>query len=889
MGFDLGAIWASIKLNTSDLDKNLMDASRKLALADKQINTMGARLSANSTKFLMAGGAMVGAVAAVGVATVKMAKDFDTSMRNVNSIAKMSETEFKEMSGEVLKLSTKMPQSAKTLADGLYDIASSGFAGADGLKVLEASAKAASAGMTDTATSAKGITAVLNAYGYEAEKAAEISDTMFKTVDKGVITFEELSGQIGEVVGTANLADIEFNELSGALAYMTTKGIGAAEATTSLNRFILSIIDPSEELATVLYNAGYESGEAALKAEGLVGVLELMQTASGGSLTELQKLTPEMRALKASGALLGGGIEELNGYMNDFKDTTGATQAALDEQSKSLDYQLDLLKNNAQAIGIALGSELLPNITNYVKGVSEWISSNSKLATSLLKIIGGGVFSAGGFLGLAGAIGKARGAIQLLNSTPLGIGGVGMIGGITAMIGILAMYINSMWHASDANMGIAESNKVVEQSQKDLINAEINKQVAIRDTDVVLRAATEGEIEHMEVIEQSDQALVDYNQKEKEKRDAILESLGATELSTEAQAEAIVISKKNAAVLQMLQDNYSLTTEQAQAYAEENGLLETALNETTGAIEEQKQSVDDLRGAFNQLIDVLFDEIDVDNRLQEAKWAIADIQEELNKLVSEGKEGTREYEEKVNELDSANKELINSLFGVYTNIEKTKDEQEEARQEALEYGKQLIESGQWGEESFISLAEQFGLSGAEIIKKADEMGIKLDTATRLRIIDVNIQPATSNIYQLLGQMEKIKDKTVTINVNTVYGTSGKVPSNFYGLVRSMGGMVGYAGGGVIGMPDIPRADYGAVVPQTGRAIPILAHEGEMILNSSQQGNLIEALWGVANGKGSGGGVNVNLTVISPEPITPDEIARQTKNTLRLYAQEAALQ
>jgi hypothetical protein len=51
-----------------------------------------------------------------------------------------------------------------------------------------------------------------------------------------------------------------------------------------------------------------------------------------------------------------------------------------------------------------------------------------------------------------------------------------------------------------------------------------------------------------------------------------------------------------------------------------------------------------------------------------------------------------------------------------------------------------------------------------------------------------------------------------------------------------------------------------IVPQTGRAIPILAHEGEMILNDSQQGNLINALWGVANGKSAGGSVVNNFNI-----------------------------
>ena len=68
-------------------------------------------------------------------------------------------------------------------------------------------------------------------WAWKLPNAAKVSDTMFKTVDKGVISFEELSSNIGGVVGTANLADIEFNELWCTCIY-DHKGIGAAEATT---------------------------------------------------------------------------------------------------------------------------------------------------------------------------------------------------------------------------------------------------------------------------------------------------------------------------------------------------------------------------------------------------------------------------------------------------------------------------------------------------------------------------------------------------------------------------------------------------------------------------------------------------------------------------------
>ena len=146
---NLGTIWAELGIDPTKLNVGLAQAKVQLATADKTITSFGQKLTASSTKLLIAGGLMAGAVAGVGIASIKMAAQFETSMRNVNSISKLSEQQFAAISDEVLQLSTRMPQSAKALADGLYDIASSGFAGADGMKVLEASAKAASSGQVN--------------------------------------------------------------------------------------------------------------------------------------------------------------------------------------------------------------------------------------------------------------------------------------------------------------------------------------------------------------------------------------------------------------------------------------------------------------------------------------------------------------------------------------------------------------------------------------------------------------------------------------------------------------------------------------------------------------------------------------------------------------------
>lgn len=349
--------------NATSLKTALNTAGREVSSFKKDVDGLGTS-SAKTSDLLKMG--FAAAAVAVGVALIYstvQAAAFDREMRNVQSITKVSDAELKTMGKTLVSMSTTLPQSAKTLAEGLYDIASSGFQGAAGLKVLKASAEAASAGLTTTEVSAKAITSVLNAYGRSATDAGDVSDVLFQTVNLGVVSFEELAGTIGDVVGTASAATVGIDEVGSAIATMTLSGISGAEAGTSLNRLLQSMIDPSEELASALRDVGYESGYSALQQDSLSTVMEKLRVASGGNIETLLKWFPEIRAARGALALManeGRNYIKVSNGIEDADARAGATRAALKDQMKSVSAQFEVFKNKVDAAAITVGVELLP-------------------------------------------------------------------------------------------------------------------------------------------------------------------------------------------------------------------------------------------------------------------------------------------------------------------------------------------------------------------------------------------------------------------------------------------------------------------------------------------------------------------------------------------------
>ena len=302
-------------------------------------------------------------IVGIGVAAIKAAKDMDSAMRNIQSVGKQTNAELQALSQTFIDMSTSGEVGTETaagLAQAFYDIQGAGFAGADAMKVLEASSIAATAGATDTTTAMEGLTAVLNSYGLEADEAERISDIMFRTVDRGVGSYADLSNAMSNVTGTAAALNIPFEEIAAALATASKKGQDFGEASIALNQAMFSFLKPSEEMSGVLSQIGFESGAAAIKQLGFAGAMEQVGAIVGEDTELMLKLFGSVRAFKNVMAITGPGAQTFADDLAAMGESSGAARAAMEIQMQSFDNQMKLFKNNITAALIGIGNILLP-------------------------------------------------------------------------------------------------------------------------------------------------------------------------------------------------------------------------------------------------------------------------------------------------------------------------------------------------------------------------------------------------------------------------------------------------------------------------------------------------------------------------------------------------
>jgi len=347
---------------------------------------VGASAATAAAPLARAGAAMT----AVGLgASIAQTVKFDAAMRNVNSIAQLSEQRFGSLSKSVLTLAGPTAQAPETLAKGLYDLVSSGFNAQQSMQILEKSARAATAGLTTTEVSTGAVAAVLNAYRLPASAAGKVSDQLFKTVDRGVVSFESLATTVGDVLPFAASLGIGLDQVGASVATMTKAGISAPETMTRIKSVMQSMLKPGKTLTKTIKDLGYESGETLIKQKGFQGALETLAAATGGSKTKLAALFPNVRALGGALALTGKNTTVARGDLQGMTTASGATSTALSQQSKSISFQWNRLKAQSAALGISVGTKLVPALSGVVAQLSDIAAGRGAIGGFSRDLIGG--------------------------------------------------------------------------------------------------------------------------------------------------------------------------------------------------------------------------------------------------------------------------------------------------------------------------------------------------------------------------------------------------------------------------------------------------------------------------------------------------------------------
>ncbi len=391
---------------TDKINKSVTAAAGSSENYGKALTGLGSQMRTAGTTASLLGTAL----AAPGVAAVKLALDFNTSITRLSTLSGVAQGDLGTLREGINAISSTSGRGPQELANALLAITSTGLRGAEALDVLNASAKASSLGLGDAETVGRLLTGTLQAYQKTGLTAARATDILFAAVRDGGAEADTVAGSLGRVTGIAATFGVTLEEVGAFIATFTRLGISADEAVTALRGAITAIFAPAEQTKKALKDAGLSAEELqkVVQQQGLEAALELLVTRFQGNSEAISDVIPNVRALAGVLGTAGSQADDYAQNLENAKNSQGDFNAAFAQLQATPGFKVQQAIADLQAALIDLGANGLPALVRVVDVFSNAIGVFTSLpepvqtAVLAFSVLGGALLTVVGVLGFVG-------------------------------------------------------------------------------------------------------------------------------------------------------------------------------------------------------------------------------------------------------------------------------------------------------------------------------------------------------------------------------------------------------------------------------------------------------------------------------------------------------
>ena len=323
MAEQIASLFVAIGANLAGLNEGLSQAQSKLKTVGDRMGSIGRGLTAAVTLPLVG----------IGVASVKMAADFEQQMALAQLSLRDTGVSMETVSDYALKMGADTIFNAQEMALALTGLGKAGLnweeiagdmSGATG--VLAAVTNLAAASNLELAQAADVVTVAMATFGRPAEDAVDIVDNLVMAADASVAEVSDLSDALASAGPVMASFGWDMEDVVTALALLSERGIRGSDAGTALRSMMTNLMRPTDQVkdALGLLNVNLYDSENRLKAlPELIGELSdaltigAKRTSQMSSMTEVEE--KELKRLQSRHDSLRNSISD---YQMGLKGTT---------------------------------------------------------------------------------------------------------------------------------------------------------------------------------------------------------------------------------------------------------------------------------------------------------------------------------------------------------------------------------------------------------------------------------------------------------------------------------------------------------------------------------------------------------------------------------------
>lgn len=168
------------------------------------------------------------------------------------------------------------------------------------------------------------LSSVMKIFRIDVEDADHISDILFRTVDAGRVTLDDLANSLGSVGPFADQLGITFEQMSASIAAITLQGVDSAKALTQMRGITNALLKPTSALKKAYDELGVASGkELVEKTGGLVEALQALEGVANGNEVVFKSFFGRIRASAGALNILNDDASNAKRILNEYGDAAG--------------------------------------------------------------------------------------------------------------------------------------------------------------------------------------------------------------------------------------------------------------------------------------------------------------------------------------------------------------------------------------------------------------------------------------------------------------------------------------------------------------------------------------------------------------------------------------
>ena len=390
---------AALQARINDLTQrrsDILDAQARKQKAQAAFDNAQSKLSSTATKVAIS--------AAPLIAATKAAVDFESAMADVRKVVDFdTPQQFAQMNENVLKLSTNLPMAADDIAKIVAAGGQAGIARQDLMQFAEDAVKMGVAFDVTAEQAGDMMAKWRSAFKLNQQDVVALADKINYLGNTTAASAPLISDVVTRIGPLGEIGGVASGEIAALGASMIATGVQSDVAATGIKNLILGMTageGATKSQAAAFQQLGFDAADMAKR----------MQTDAKGAIMDvfraLQSLPKDQQASvladlfgKESIGAIAPLLTNLDALESNFKKVgdasqyAGSMEAEYQARSRTTANQLQLAKNAIVAVGIGIGSALLPAINGVLNAIipvvsafANWAQQNQGIVQTMVAL-----------------------------------------------------------------------------------------------------------------------------------------------------------------------------------------------------------------------------------------------------------------------------------------------------------------------------------------------------------------------------------------------------------------------------------------------------------------------------------------------------------------------